>query len=163
MRLVDHLYDWLLHGPSPGCDRILTAALSQAEPAWAEHMMQVLLLRGRDASWAGLIGQYDRLAPEIRELLQHPDEHVQGGIALALKSPSRDVRVNALRARLGNHHAERGALPRVAVDGDRAAALPPDPAFTLFVALYQVPMLLTPAILQAMGIRKSAPGDDTRI
>ena len=60
--------------------------------------MQVLLLRGRDASWAGLIGQYDRLTPEIRELLQHPDEHVQGGIALALKSPLRDVRVNALRA-----------------------------------------------------------------
>jgi HEAT repeat protein len=98
MRLVDRLYDWLLQGPSPGCDRILTAGLAQAEPAWAERMMQVLLLRGRDASWAGLIGHYDRLTPEIRELLRHPDEHVQAGIAMALKSPAREARVNALRA-----------------------------------------------------------------
>ncbi len=31
------------------------------------------------------------------------------------------------------------------------AALPPDPQFTLFVALYQVPMLLTPLVVRSFG------------
>ncbi|MBU0618105.1 MAG: hypothetical protein KKI02_10345 [Planctomycetes bacterium] len=98
MRLVDGLYDWLLQGPTPDCDRILGAALPHAEPVWAERMTRVLLQRGYDASWAGLIGQYDRLPPEIQDLLLHPDGHMQAGIALALRSSSREARVNALRA-----------------------------------------------------------------
>lgn len=80
------------------------------------------------------------------------------GITLAVRA--------ALLRGAGLEAADSGAAGLVA--GNRTiaiylAALPPDPAFTLFVALYQVPMLLTPAILQALGIRKSAPGGHTRI
>jgi predicted Na+-dependent transporter len=75
------------------------------------------------------------------------------------------VRALLLRgARLGAADAGAAGI----VSGNRTiaiylAALPPDPAFALFVALYQVPMLLTPAILQGLGIRKSAAKGHTTI
>ncbi len=98
MPLVDRLYDWLLQGPTPGADRILAAALPHAEPEWAGRMTAVLLQRGGDASWRALIGQYDRLAPEICALLDQPNEHMQAGIAMALRARAPEQRINALRA-----------------------------------------------------------------
>jgi hypothetical protein len=98
MRQIDRLYDWLLEGPAPECDRILGAALTHAEPVWAEQMIRLLLKRGEDASWAALIGHYDRLSPEVCALLHQQRERMQAGVALALKSSSRATRANALRA-----------------------------------------------------------------
>lgn len=98
MRLIDRLYDWLSQGPTPDCDQILAAGLSRAEPHWAERIIRVLQLRGRDASWAALIGHYDQLTPAVCELLHGQSERMQAGIALALKSSSREARANALRA-----------------------------------------------------------------
>lgn len=102
--------------------------------------------------------------------------------AMILEAPARAAKVLAVAvvANLGITLLVRAALLRGTrleqadsgaagvVAGNRTiaiylAALPPDPAFALFVALYQVPMLLTPAILQAVGIRKSAPGGHTTI
>lgn len=98
MPLVDRLYDWLLQGPAPDCDRIVDAALPQAEAGWFTRMTALLLRRGRDASWAALIGQFERLPSEVRRLFSQPNDDMQGGIALAAKSSSAETRVNALRA-----------------------------------------------------------------
>jgi len=98
MPLIDRLYEWFAQGPMPDCDYIFAAALPHAEPVWADRMIRVLLQRGHDASWAALIGQYDRLTPEIRALLHQQSEHLTAGIALALKSPLAETRANALRA-----------------------------------------------------------------
>lgn len=122
MRLVDRLYDWISLGPTPDCDQILAAALTHAEPAWSERIIRVLLGRGHSASWAALIGRYSALAPDIRDQLHERPDRMQTGIALALKSFSPDVRVNALHA-LDAHpsprmayvlpHAIRDPTPRV--------------------------------------------------
>ena len=97
MRLVDRLYDWLSQGPTPDCDRIFGAALPLAEPAWERRIVDVLLYRATDAAWAALIGQYDRLPADVRERLLAAPERVQGGISIAYKSDSAEVRLNALR------------------------------------------------------------------
>lgn len=98
MRLVDRLYDWLSRGASPDCDRVFAAALTHAEPAWAERIVHVLLLRNNETAWAALIGRYDLLTPEIRARLQASPDQLQAGIALAMKSPSAEKRANALQA-----------------------------------------------------------------
>ncbi len=98
MRLVDRLYDWLAQGPAPACDRVFATALEHAEPAWAERIVNVLLTRAKDASWAALIGQYERLAPNIKKTIHDNDELFQGGIALALRTTATEPRTNALLA-----------------------------------------------------------------
>ena len=98
MKLVNQLYDWLSHGPTPDCDRIFAAALVRAEPAWAERIVRVLLGRGNEASWAALIGRYPHLPPEVHARLHESGELTHAGIALASKSPCIETRTNALLA-----------------------------------------------------------------
>jgi hypothetical protein len=121
MPLIDRLYEWFAQGPSPDCDYIFAAALPYAEPLWADRMIRVLLRRGHDASWAALVGQYDRLTPEIRALLHQQGERMPAGIALALKSPLAETRANALRA-LEQHPLVGMAylLPNAIRDSSRA-------------------------------------------
>jgi hypothetical protein len=98
MRLIDRLYDWLSLGPTPDCDDIFAAALLHAEPAWSERLVRILLRRGHEASWAALIGRYDRLDPGVRARLQEASERMQAGIALAFRSSAPEARANALLA-----------------------------------------------------------------
>ncbi len=98
MPLVDRLYGWLSQGSTPDCDRIFAAALVHAGPPWSERIIRALLGRGHEASWAALIGHYERLTPELRAQLQQRSDRMKAGIALALRSPSADTRANALLA-----------------------------------------------------------------
>ena len=98
MRLVDRLYDWLSQGPAPDCDQVFATALPHAEPEWSERIIRILLMRGQGASWAALIGHYDRLTPEVQALLHYQPDNMQAGIARAAKSSSPTSRANALRA-----------------------------------------------------------------
>jgi len=98
MGLADKLYDWLAQGPTPECDRTLAAALEHAEPPYFDRIVQVLLKRAHEASWAGLIGHYGCLLPEIRHQLVTNDELMQAGIAIMVRSGSAEMRCNALAA-----------------------------------------------------------------
>ncbi|HUU96328.1 MAG TPA: hypothetical protein VM487_11355, partial [Phycisphaerae bacterium] len=98
MELADKLYDWLAQGPTPECDRTLAAALAHAEPPYFDRIVQVLLKRAHEVSWAGLIRHYERLSPEMRRELFANDELTRVGIASAVRSGSVEMRCNALAA-----------------------------------------------------------------
>lgn len=94
--LIDRLYDWLAVAPAPEADRILTDALAAAEAAFAERIVALLLRRGGDAAWAGLIAHAERLTPAQRQALHSPTEQLSHGAAQALRFPTVDARLNAL-------------------------------------------------------------------
>ncbi len=98
MELADKLYDWLAQGPTPECDRTLAAALAHAEPPYFDRIVQVLLKRAHEVSWAGLIGHYARLSPATRRELLANDKLMQAGIATMVRSGSVEIRRNALAA-----------------------------------------------------------------
>ena len=98
MGKIDKLYDWLAQGPTPDFDRILGCGLEIGGTDSGQRVIHCLLERGYEASWAALIGQYGLLEPTDRERLHESEERMRAGIALAMRSASHDVRLNALQA-----------------------------------------------------------------
>ncbi len=98
MRLVDKLYDWLLVGPAPDCDRMLSQALPTAEPEWAERIIEVLLARRCDSSWRGLLEHYQDLSPEVQEKIRADGRLLREGLSLVLRGGGSATRLHALAA-----------------------------------------------------------------
>ncbi|TWT46146.1 HEAT repeat protein [Phycisphaerae bacterium RAS1] len=96
MKRAEQLYAWLERGPSPVCDEIISAGLADADGETLERLCELLLTREHDASWAGLIGIYDRLTPERQARVRGGGERVRSGIAQALRAEIAEVRLNAL-------------------------------------------------------------------
>lgn len=98
-----------------------------------------------------VIPLFDGVPPLIRD-----DPAVALGVLLLVTAVNIGLNL-ALRAGLGRvlPVADAGALGLVFGNRNVAmylAALPFDPVFALFVALYQVPMLTTPLILRGLGV-----------
>jgi hypothetical protein len=93
---VDKLYDWATSLPSPAGERILAAALEQAETPYSQRIIALLFEMDTDAAWGALIANYPRLAAaDVRRLLA--DSHrLRAGFAAALRYPSPRARLNAL-------------------------------------------------------------------
>lgn len=98
MALVTRLYRWLARVQNPGCDRILGAALERAEEPWFGKLVEALLERNTDSSWAELVGQYSRIAPDVKARLAADPERRRTAIALAMKFDSATARMNAVAA-----------------------------------------------------------------
>lgn len=98
MSTIEKLHNWLTAGATPDCDRIFSAALEHAEPAYFDRFVRSLLERGHPASWAGLIEHYPRLQPGTQQRLQADPNLMRAGITDALKSASARSRENALLA-----------------------------------------------------------------
>lgn len=96
MKLVDTVYDWLGSDPSPDVDEVFAAALTHAEPPYDARITSVLLQRGTEAAWAGLIANYDRLPPSVRQQLHAGANLLHAGAAYALRSAATRGRMNAL-------------------------------------------------------------------
>lgn len=96
--LADRLYEWLTQTPGPDADRIFAAALENAEPAWANRIIQVLLSRGQDESWVGIVGRYETLSRDVRQKLRGDPDRLHASIALTIRSGSSVARANALAA-----------------------------------------------------------------
>ncbi|MBU0639794.1 MAG: hypothetical protein KKB50_13080 [Planctomycetes bacterium] len=96
MRLASKLYDWLASGSAPQCDQILAAALTHAEPEYFDRIVRHLLERGHEASWAGLIENFEGLSPGVRTQLLARPELVQSGFTRALRASAAEARRNAL-------------------------------------------------------------------
>ncbi len=96
MSAVDKLYRWLSQDPNLEADRVLLAALEQAEPEYVPRIVAALLSRQTEAGWAGLIANYDRLDDEARSQLQGRPELLRAGIGLALRGPAAQTRCHAL-------------------------------------------------------------------
>ncbi len=102
MGKIDQLYKALAADPDPETDRILAAALPQAEPAYAARIASILLRRERETSWAGLVAHYDRLTLDVQVQVRARPELLQAGMAAALGSSVPGARANAL-ALLAEH------------------------------------------------------------
>ncbi|MCA9243260.1 MAG: hypothetical protein KDA32_04835, partial [Phycisphaerales bacterium] len=97
MPLIDNYYKWLRQGPTPDCDRILSAGLNQAESAFADRIIQTLLDRRQEQAWGALIGHYDRLDENLRTKLRSESDLMRAGISRAFQSGP-EGRANALAA-----------------------------------------------------------------
>lgn len=98
MALIDKAYEWLMTGPSPASDRILGTALTRAEPKWDARIIDVLVARQSDASWAALIQHYQSLPAPIRDTICANRGLMAAGIAIAVRTPDAVSRRNALCA-----------------------------------------------------------------
>ncbi|MEP0845212.1 MAG: hypothetical protein HRF50_00165 [Phycisphaerae bacterium] len=96
--LADRLYEWLAQTPGPDADRIFAAALEHAEPAWADRIIQVLLNRGQDESWVGIVSRYESLSRDVRQKLRADPDRLHASIALTIQSGTSTARANALAA-----------------------------------------------------------------
>lgn len=97
MPQIEKYYQWLTQGPTPDCDRILSAGLDHAEPAFAERISRTLLTRRQEQSWGVLIGRYDRLDETTRATLRAEPDLFRAGLTRAFQSGP-ECRVNALTA-----------------------------------------------------------------
>ena len=96
MSPIEQLYRWLAGDVSPAANAILAAALSHAEADYASRIATMLLSRRHESAWRGLVGNYDRLTPELRErLLAHPDM-VRAGLAAAMRDTNAQTRRSTL-------------------------------------------------------------------
>ncbi len=96
MSEVEQLYRWLAGDVSPAANEILSAALAHAEADYASRIATMLLSRRHESAWRGLVGNYERLTPELREqLLVHPGL-VRAGLAAAMRDTNTQARQNAL-------------------------------------------------------------------
>lgn len=96
MALAHKAFEWLRSGPAPACDRILGAALVRAEPNWAAQIMETLLARQCEASWAAMIQHYQNLPESVREALRANRGLMAAGLAIAVRTPDAASRLNAL-------------------------------------------------------------------
>ncbi|RMF74081.1 MAG: hypothetical protein D6744_14935 [Planctomycetota bacterium] len=97
MLLVEKLFRWLATGPAPDCDLILADALKRAEPAWSERIVNTLRHRNTEASWAALVGAYEKLPDDVRDWLRDEPERLETAVAQVLRIRDADTRLNALR------------------------------------------------------------------
>ncbi|MGE3180872.1 MAG: hypothetical protein AB7N71_04520 [Phycisphaerae bacterium] len=97
MPAVDKLYSWLAQEPTPSAERILASALPLAEDAHFQRIVDILLARQNDASWAGLISQFSRLSAEQQDIVLLETKLVRAGIAAAARWHAAEARENAFR------------------------------------------------------------------
>jgi HEAT repeat protein len=97
MARIDRLYDWIASEPCQDTDRILAAGLPLAEPPYFDRIVQLLLKRETEPSWAGLISVLDRLPEATQHRVLARLDLVRLGIARAARSPHESARLNAYR------------------------------------------------------------------
>lgn len=97
MARVDQLYDWLAELSESEVDRTFAFALERAESPFFERMVRVLMARNEPASWAALAGVFDRLNPACQEELTKDRERLRNAITGAVKLPSANARMQAMR------------------------------------------------------------------
>ena len=95
---VEKLFAWLAETSAPASEQILATALIRAESPYFERIIAQLLERGTDQAWAGLIGNFPRLGPEVRARLLADSARLRAGCALAMRSSVAQVRKNTLTA-----------------------------------------------------------------
>ncbi|MCG3125333.1 MAG: hypothetical protein CHACPFDD_00151 [Phycisphaerae bacterium] len=100
MALVDRVYELLAGGQTPDADRALGVAALDAGSPYFERIVALLFSRANVASWAGLIGVYDRLNDEQRAALRAEGERTIDALSAALRARSPAARCNALQVQL---------------------------------------------------------------
>ena len=95
---INQLYEHLAAEPSPTCDRLLGAALRNAEPEYFQRICDILLQRGEDASWAALVSAFPKLPEALRADLGLDPERMRKAIAETMRRNDHVARLNALRA-----------------------------------------------------------------
>lgn len=109
MPKVDKLYAWLANEPTPNAERIIAAALPQADDASFARLVDLLLGRANESSWAALISQFSRLTPEQQDRILIEPRLVRAGITAAARWSSSEARENAFRV-LNLHPDEKLAF-----------------------------------------------------
>lgn len=96
MAIVDLLYRWLGRESDPIAGEIFVTALAHAEAPYAERIAKTLLERRDEAAWSGLVANYDRLTPKLRDRLFVSPDRVRLGVQRALNGGGQRARLNAL-------------------------------------------------------------------
>ncbi len=94
MQRIDAFYDLLSRDASPVCDQILAAGLELADADYADRIIDMLVRRDSDSSWAGLLANHDRLPLAIRESLGAHPERIKTCLSIAARWQSPEARKN---------------------------------------------------------------------
>lgn len=100
MALVDAIYKWISRDVSPEANRVLGAALRNADDEYAERIGDILIERRHETAWQGLAAGYGRLSPAQKLRMHNQPQLLRAGIHGALKSRRPSDRRNALLALL---------------------------------------------------------------
>lgn len=95
---IDALYSWIETTADPEGDLALGRALEDAEPAWRERMISVLLKRRRPGAWAILLGVFNDLPNVVKRAVLQQRELFVAGLPRALQRSDSAARANALDA-----------------------------------------------------------------
>jgi len=90
------VYRWLACDRSAEVDQILAAALPHAESPYFEQLATLLWQRKNEIAWAGLVAEYRRLAPELRQELRSDARLLKAAVATVLAQTGSEGRLNAL-------------------------------------------------------------------
>lgn len=98
MGLVDQIYQYLRNDKTPQADRVLRAAMADAEPEYFDRMVGCLLVRKTPSACAALIAHYERLEPETRKTLRSRGDPYYDALAAVMSTGTPDERLCALTA-----------------------------------------------------------------